>query len=107
MQAKPPYYAVIFSNLLNVDAQGYAEMASRMSELAQLQPGYLGMDSVRDGLAGITVSYWRDEASIAAWRDQWEHAEARRLGRERWYQSFELRVARVERAYDFDSARTE
>ena len=68
--------------------------------LAAGMDGYLGVESVRDKDGnGITVSYWRDEASIAAWKAQAEHLAAQRLGRERWYAHYEMRVARVERAY--------
>jgi heme-degrading monooxygenase HmoA len=45
------------------------------------------------------VSYRRDEASIAAWRDHAEHALARVHGREHWYASFSLLVAKVGLAY--------
>ena len=98
---EPPYYAVIFTNQAAQDNTGYAEMAAKMAELAAQQDGYLGIESTRDvdGLA-ITVSYWRDEASIQAWRDNAAHAVARQQGRDTWYEHFELRVARVERAYD-------
>jgi heme-degrading monooxygenase HmoA len=51
--------------------------------------------------AGITVSYWESEAAIRDWKAQAEHREARRLGRERWYAGFELRICRVERAYGY------
>lgn len=95
-----PYYAVIFSSLRKGDDAGYGETADRMMELAALQPGYLGVESLRgpDGF-GITVSYWRDEASILAWKRNAEHAQARQRGRTEWYEHFELRVAKVERAY--------
>ncbi|MCA8977931.1 MAG: antibiotic biosynthesis monooxygenase [Planctomycetes bacterium] len=92
----PPYYAVIFTTDLAADAPGYEATAARMVELARQQPGFLGIESARDGL-GITVSYWRDLDSIAAWREQAEHAMARQAGRERWYRGYRLRVARVER----------
>lgn len=97
----PPYYAVIFSSLRNSDdAAGYQAAALRMLELAAAQPGYLGVESARgeDGF-GITVSYWDSEAAIAAWKHQAEHAATRARGREHWYDHFELRVAKVERAY--------
>jgi len=45
------------------------------------------------------VSYWRDEAAILAWRRQAEHVETRARGRADWYERYELRVAKVERAY--------
>lgn len=97
----PPYYAVIFSSRRNRgDATAYEATAQHMVELAARQPGYLGVESCRDTDGfGITVSYWTDEAAILAWRNHAEHAAARALGRERWYDHYELRVAKVERAY--------
>ena len=98
---EPPYYAVVFSSRRNdADAEGYAAAAERMLELAARQPGYLGAESARDASGfGITVSYWRDEAAILAWKHQAEHAATRARGRADWYQRYQLRVARVERAY--------
>lgn len=102
---EPPYYAVIFANVRNPQpGDGYEIAADRMLELARNQPGYLGVDTVREGEIGITVSYWRDEASIAQWKQHVEHTEAREEGRARWYERYVLRVARVERAYDFGYA---
>ncbi len=97
----PPYYAVVFTNQRTpVGDEAYGATADRMVELAADQPGFLGVESTRgaDGL-GITVSYWRDEASILAWRRHAEHTLARERGRNEWYEHFELRVAKVERAY--------
>ncbi|MHA7925209.1 MAG: antibiotic biosynthesis monooxygenase family protein [Marinobacter sp.] len=73
--AAPPYYAVIFSNHRTEGDNGYAEVAGRMTELAQSQPGFLGMESVREDL------------------------EAQRLGHQKWYSTFRVRVAKVEREY--------
>ena len=97
---EPPYYAVIFTAQRTGADHGYEAMAKRMMELALAQPGCLGAESIRDadGL-GITVAYYRDQASIAAWKADAEHLVAQRLGRERWYAHYELRIARVERAY--------
>ncbi|WP_026852570.1 antibiotic biosynthesis monooxygenase family protein [Geothrix fermentans] len=95
---EPPYVAVIFSSQRTEGDQGYAAMAGRMVELARAQPGFLGVESARDAEGfGITVSYWKDEASVAAWKAHAEHAVAQRLGRDRWYGAFRLRVCRVER----------
>ena len=97
----PPYYAVVFSSTRNAqDEAGYAQAAERMLVLAAQQPGYLGVESTRgeDGF-GITVSYWDSEAAIKAWKQQAEHAATRAHGREHWYDHFELRIAKVERAY--------
>jgi heme-degrading monooxygenase HmoA len=101
---QPPYYAVIFASVRrDGDDPDYAATAARMVALAKTMPGYLGIESVHDPASreGITVSYWRDLDSITAWKAQVDHAEAQRHGRERWYDRYALRVARVEREYDF------
>jgi heme-degrading monooxygenase HmoA len=94
---------VIFTSQRTPEDQGYGETADRMVELASQQPGYLGVESARgnDGL-GITVSYWRSLEDIAAWRRQLEHTQARNNGRAQWYAHYELRIARVEKAYGWD-----
>ncbi|MCG7199862.1 antibiotic biosynthesis monooxygenase [Marinobacter pelagius] len=94
----PPYYAVIFSSHRTEGNNGYAEMAERMAQLASRQPGYLGMESAREGL-GITVSYWESLEAIRNWKKNAEHQEAQRLGHQVWYSSFRVRVAKVEREY--------
>jgi heme-degrading monooxygenase HmoA len=95
----PPYVAVIFTSLrTDDDDDGYAAMAARMEELGAEQPGYLGIESVRDGL-GITVSYWRTEEDARAWKAVAEHLGAQRLGREQWYRAYRVRVAVVQRDY--------
>jgi len=98
----PPYYAVIFTSRRTPGDRGYDVMARRMVELGSRQDGFLGLESVRgaDGV-GITVSYWRDEAAIRAWKRDTEHQQAQRGGRETWYDAYEVRIARVERAYGF------
>lgn len=95
---KPPYYAVIFSSHRTDGDNGYAEMAERMAELAAEQPGYLGMESARESL-GITVSYWESLEAIRNWKKNAEHQEAQRIGRQQWYSSFRVRIAKVDREY--------
>lgn len=96
----PPYYAVIFSAERTAVDDGYGDTADRMVELAATMPGYLGVESTRgaDGF-GITVSYWQSEAAIAGWKADMDHRAAREKGRTQWYEHYELRVAKVERAY--------
>jgi heme-degrading monooxygenase HmoA len=104
---QPPYYAVIFTSLREVaDEAGYSAMARQMDELARLQPGYLGIESVRgaDGL-GITVSYWESLEAIQAWQADLAHREAQSRGRSDWYVEYQVRVCCVERAYGFAQVR--
>ena len=97
---EPPYYAVIFSSQRTPGDNGYGEMADRMVELAATQPGFLGIESTRgeDGF-GITVAYFDNLANIALWKANSEHRQAQAMGHRVWYEHFELRIAKVERAY--------
>lgn len=92
------YYAVIFTSVRTAVDEGYAATSERMEELAKRQPGFLGIESAREGV-GITVSYWADLDSIRKWKRELEHAEAQRRGRQQWYEAYRIRIARVEREY--------
>jgi heme-degrading monooxygenase HmoA len=100
-----PYYAVIFTSLRTKgekkEDNGYGKMAEAMEKLAATQPGFLGIESARDGL-GITVSYWESLESIAAWKQNSSHLVAQARGRDRWYEEFKVRICRVERDYGFE-----
>lgn len=99
----PSAVAVIFCAQRTTDDEAaYQSAAGKMSRLVEKQPGFLGQDHSRsaDGL-GITISYWQDDASARAWRDHPEHAAIRQQGRERWYESYSLHVATIERSYDW------
>ncbi|NOR86116.1 MAG: DUF4188 domain-containing protein [Bacteroidales bacterium] len=95
-----PYYAVIFTSFRNKGDDGYGDMGDRMMKLAQKQKGFLGAESVRDEM-GITVSYWRDLDAIKKWKENSEHQIAQEIGKKKWYASFKVRVALVERDYEF------
>lgn len=100
MTPEPPYYAVIFTSQRSEGDRGYGQMAERMVQLAARQPGFLGVENVRgaDGF-GITVSYWTSEQAIAGWKAHLEHKPAQEAGQRVWYANYQLRVAKVERAY--------
>jgi heme-degrading monooxygenase HmoA len=101
---EPPYYVVIFVSLrTDQEPDEYRATAEHMLELATRQPGFLGVDSARSDGLGITVSYWSSESAIRAWKFHPEHGLAREQGRSVWYSGYSLRVARVERAYEFDA----
>ncbi|MDE2201508.1 MAG: antibiotic biosynthesis monooxygenase [Burkholderiaceae bacterium] len=102
-----PYYAVIFASTRTDGDNGYGAMADRMVELARGMPGFLGIESVRDELAGeqgrpgITVSYWSSLEAIREWKNQTDHLIAQKMGRDRWYAAYHLRIAKVEYDYGF------
>jgi len=94
----PPYYAVIFTSVRTAGDNGYGKVADRMVTLAEQQPGFLGMESAREEV-GVTVSYWQDLDSIKQWKQNVEHLGAQKMGREQWYETFKVRIAKVERDY--------
>jgi heme-degrading monooxygenase HmoA len=104
---EPPYYAVIFTSLrTDRDPEAYYAASDRMVELAQDQPGFLGVESAREGL-GITVSYWASLDAIAAWKRHAEHVAVQANGRRGWYSAFKTRIAKVERDYGFELSDSE
>ena len=95
-------YAVIFASKLKPSAKGYDAMAEEMENLARTQPGFLGIESARSPNGdGITVCYWESLDAIAAWKANTHHQVAQKRGREEWYESYSLKVCRVEREDGF------
>jgi glutathione S-transferase len=103
------YTAVVFTSQRRLDRaaadDGYEGMADRMAELARQQPGFRDLVSVRgaDGV-GVTVATFDSEQDAAAWKRHPEHLEAQRLGRERFYEWYELQITEVTRAYGWQRA---
>lgn len=100
---EPPYVAVIFTSARTGGDRGYAAMAEAMDALAAEQPGFLGLESAREGV-GITVSYWNDHEAARAWKQVAAHLVAQRRGRQVWYSDYRVRVATVERDYSMESS---
>ncbi|URJ52204.1 antibiotic biosynthesis monooxygenase family protein [Paenibacillus polymyxa] len=99
---RPPYYAAIFTSERTEGDGGYGVMGDKMVELAAQQPGFLGVESVRDhNGVGITVSYWESLGAIKNWKHNELHKVAQEKGKSEWYKTFGLRVSKVERDYFF------
>ena len=98
---QPPYYAVIFTTIRTDVDENYEETTLQMELLAKEQKGYLGIESARANV-GITVSYWESLEAISNWKNNLEHIVSREKGRVVWYQQYQLRICKLERAYDFE-----
>jgi heme-degrading monooxygenase HmoA len=96
-----PYYAVIFTSTRTELDENYSEMAIKMEILAKQQPGFLGVESARNEI-GITVSYWESLEAIANWKQNLDHLDAQFLGRQKWYENYTVRIAKVEKEYSFE-----
>ena len=81
----------------------YADMAARMEELVRDHRGFVDLVSVRDPVTrqGITVAYFEDEDSVAAWKAHVDHAEAQRRGIADFYESYDVTVAHISRQYGY------
>lgn len=98
-------YAVIFtSRRTDVDTD-YEATFDDLLAAAEHREGFLGIDSARSDGLGITVSYWSSEAAIAAWKADADHLVAQRRGQADWYDHYDVRVCRIERAYGYRSDR--
>ena len=87
------------------DQSGYSETSARMEDLVKDVPGFLGMDHAQSpGALSITVGYFRDAGALTQWRRNAEHRAAQKRGRDEWYQSYTLHVAKVERSNGFRRA---
>jgi heme-degrading monooxygenase HmoA len=95
-------FVVTFRNRLapGHDATEYGARALRMRELVESIPGFRSFRAyASDDGERLALIEFDSEEGLRAWREHPEHREAQRMGRERWYAAFELRVARVERAW--------
>jgi len=99
---EPPYYVAVFTTVRTQEQSDYSETNARMEDLVKDIPGYLGMDHAQTpGGLGITVGYFRDADALTEWRTDAEHRAAQKRGRDQWYESYTLHVAKVERSHGF------
>ena len=80
----------------------YFVSASELKPLLETMDGFISVERFRS-LANenryLSLSFWRDEASVAAWRQTEEHRLAQRDGRAGIFADYRLRIASVIRDY--------
>ena len=96
-----PYYAVIFTSKRTDIDENYSDIATKLVELAQIQDGFLGIESARNEI-GIKVSYWKSLEAIKNWKQNLYHLDAQQLGVSKWYEKYTVRIALVEKEYSFE-----
>lgn len=94
------YYAVIFTSVISEYTEGYKKMAIEMIEVARGIKGFMGIDSAREKL-GISIYYWENIQAIKEWKNHSKHLIAQKLGKEKWYNFYKVRVVKVLRDYEF------
>jgi len=82
--------------------QAYLDLAADLKPQLEAVDGFLSVERF-ESLATegkiLSLSFWRDEAAVAAWRTLEAHRRAQRLGRGAIFADYRLRVAGVLRDY--------
>jgi len=82
--------------------QAYLDVAAGLRPLLESIDGFVSVERFESLSAPgkiLSLSFFRDEAAVARWRALEEHRAAQRAGRERIFDDYRLRVARVLRDY--------
>lgn len=80
----------------------YFRIAAELRSLLDEIDGFISIErfqSLSDEKRILSLSFWRDEAAIAAWRSCEAHRIAQEEGRTRIFHAYRLRVAHVVRDY--------
>ena len=82
--------------------QTYLDIAAKLKpELEQID-GFISIErfqSLTDETKLLSLSFWRDEAAVKAWRNKEHHRQAQAAGRGGVLRDYRLRVASVLRDY--------
>jgi len=102
--------AVIFEALPAAGRRdAYFDIAAQLRPELEKIEGFISIErfqSVSDANKVLSLSFWKDEASIAQWRNLELHRKAQAAGRTSVFADYRLRVAQVLRDYGMND-RTE
>jgi heme-degrading monooxygenase HmoA len=93
--------AVIFAVEL-AEREEYFRLAGELAPILYKMDGFISIEryqSLNDPSRVLSLSFWRDEAAVAAWRNKMEHRAAQSAGRGGVFRDYTLRVAEVVRDY--------
>jgi heme-degrading monooxygenase HmoA len=93
--------AVIFE-VWPAERDRYLDIAAELAPLLKDIDGFISIErfeSLTEKGKILSLSFWRDEEAVRAWRTQPEHRLAQREGRDRVFKDYRLRVAHVLRDY--------
>jgi heme-degrading monooxygenase HmoA len=82
--------------------QDYFDIAADLKPQLQSIDGFISVErfeSLTETGKILSLSFWRDEAAVAAWRNTMEHRRAQARGRGKILADYRLRVAGVARDY--------
>jgi len=80
----------------------YLGIAGALRPLLDGIDGFISIErfqSLADPGKLVSLSFWRDEAAVAQWRNTAEHRAAQKAGRDSILRGYRLRIASVVRDY--------
>ena len=86
----------------------YLGIAANLRPLLETMDGFISVDrfqSLTDEKRVLSLSFWRDEEAVKAWRNTEEHRQAQKAGRGGVFAGYRLRIAHVVRDYGMDERR--
>ncbi|MGI8553597.1 MAG: antibiotic biosynthesis monooxygenase family protein [Dehalococcoidia bacterium] len=96
-------YAVIFQvEPAEGRAQEYLQIAATLRQELEKVDGFISVErfeSVYNPGKFVSISFWRDEAAIHAWRAHFGHQNAQQKGRHEVFKDYRLSVAAIVRDY--------
>ncbi len=94
---------VVFRSRLSAEAGAdYSDMAAEMLAPAKQMPGFVEFKSFKsDDGERVSLVYWQDQETMAAWRSHPRHRIAQANGRSKWYSEYRVEIAEVVRESKF------
>lgn len=83
----------------------YLGMATDLRPLLDGIDGFISIErfqSLADPARILSLSFWRDEEAVRAWRNTKQHRRAQKAGRSGVFENYRLRIAQVVRDYGID-----
>jgi heme-degrading monooxygenase HmoA len=82
--------------------QDYLDLAAGLRPILETIDGFISIErfeSLTDKGKILSLSFFRDEAAVEAWRNVADHRRAQAKGRARIFEDYRLRIASVIRDY--------
>ncbi len=83
-------------------AQRYFDLAKQLRPDLEKQDGFISIERFESLTAPgkfVSISFWRDEAAVTAWREHGGHGEAQLLGKSELFADYRITVAESLRVY--------
>jgi heme-degrading monooxygenase HmoA len=90
--------------------ESYLDHAAHLRPELEKVDGFLSVErfqSIADPGKMLSLSFWRDEAAVARWRNHAQHRATQKAGRDGVFRDYRLRVAAVVRDYGMSERREE